>query len=328
MQASRPPDDRRYANSLIGFQVTGGSSSVRAMWEPLRRAGAVARVMLISAAAQGWNVDPTSCRAEKGEVIHGPTGRKLSYGALADTAAALPVPDSVALKDAKAFKLIGTPAKRVDTPDKVNGKALFGIDVKIPGMKIATVAALPGLGRQARPRRRQYRNRDQWRPPGGAPRRCRCGGRRPYVGGDSRPCRARHRMGRGPEREGLQRRHRAADGDSLAEASRRWTQGWRCRQGHGRRRNEGRSGVPGTFSRARHDGADELHSPCAPGRLRCVGRFAGRQSRPGDGRRSYGPAARASPGFSTTFWAMASVGDWRSILSPRRCGSPNRSMVR
>jgi len=84
-----PPDDRRYANSLIGFQVTGGSSSVRAMWEPLRRAGAVARVMLISAAAQGWNVDPTSCRAEKGEVIHGPTGRKLRYGALADTAAAL-----------------------------------------------------------------------------------------------------------------------------------------------------------------------------------------------------------------------------------------------
>jgi isoquinoline 1-oxidoreductase subunit beta len=141
-----PPDDRRYANSLIGFQVTGGSSSVRAMWEPLRRAGAVARVMLISAAAQGWNVDPTSCRAERGEVIHGPTGRKLRYGALADTAAALPVPDNVALKDAKAFKLIGTPTKRLDTPDKVNGKALFGIDVKIPGMKIATVAACPVFG--------------------------------------------------------------------------------------------------------------------------------------------------------------------------------------
>jgi isoquinoline 1-oxidoreductase beta subunit len=141
-----PPDDRRYANSLIGFQVTGGSSSVRAMWEPLRRAGAVARVMLISAAAQGWNVHPTSCRAEKGEVIHGPTGRKLRYGALADTAAALPVPDNVALKDTKAFKLIGTPAKRLDTPDKVNGKALFGIDVKIPGMKIATVAACPVFG--------------------------------------------------------------------------------------------------------------------------------------------------------------------------------------
>jgi isoquinoline 1-oxidoreductase subunit beta len=141
-----PPDDRRYANPIIGFQVTGGSTSVRATWEPLRRAGAVARVMLISAAAQGWNVDPTSCRAEKGAVIHGPTGRKLSYGALADTAAALPVPDNVALKDAKAYKLIGTPAKRLDTPDKVNGTALFGIDVKIPGMKIATVAACPVFG--------------------------------------------------------------------------------------------------------------------------------------------------------------------------------------
>src|SRR6202011_611194 len=141
-----PADDRRYANPIIGFQVTGGSTSVRATWEPLRRAGAVARIMLISAAAQGWNVDPTSCHAEKGEVIHGPTGRKLRYGALADTAAALPVPDNVALKDAKAFKLIGTPAKRLDTPDKVNGKALFGIDVKIPGMKIATVAACPVFG--------------------------------------------------------------------------------------------------------------------------------------------------------------------------------------
>ena len=141
-----PPDDRLYTNPLIGFQATGGSKSVRAMWEPLRRAGAVARIMLISAAAQGWNVDPTSCRAEKGEVIHGPTGRKLRYGALADTAATLPVPDNVALKDAKAFKLIGTPAKRLDTPDKVNGKALFGIDVKIPGMKIATVAACPVFG--------------------------------------------------------------------------------------------------------------------------------------------------------------------------------------
>ena len=141
-----PPDDRLYTNPLIGFQATGGSTSVRATWEPLRRAGAVARTMLIAAAARRWNVDPLSCRAEKGEVIHGLTNRKLRYGVLVDAAAALPVPDNVALKDNKEFKLIGTPAKRLDTPDKVNGKALFGIDAKLPGMKIATVAACPVFG--------------------------------------------------------------------------------------------------------------------------------------------------------------------------------------
>src|SRR5712671_505359 len=141
-----PPDDRLYANSLIGAQVTGGSTSVRAMWKPLRYAGAAARIMLITAAARRWHVDPMSCLAESGEVIHPPTGRRLTYGALVDLAAGLPVPAEVPLKDRKNFRLIGTPAKRLDTPDKVNGKAQFGIDVRIPGMKIATVAACPVFG--------------------------------------------------------------------------------------------------------------------------------------------------------------------------------------
>jgi isoquinoline 1-oxidoreductase subunit beta len=141
-----PPDDKLYANPLIGFQVTGGSTSVMAMWEPLRRAGATARVMLIAAAANDWNVDPTSCRAEKGEVVHPPTGRRVNYGALVDAAAKLPVPDKVALKDPKDFTLIGTPAKRLDTPDKVNGKAVYGIDVMVTGMKFAAVNASPAFG--------------------------------------------------------------------------------------------------------------------------------------------------------------------------------------
>ena len=141
-----PPDDRLYANSLIGAQVTGGSTSVRAMWKPLRHAGAAARIMLITAAARRWHVDPMSCLAESGEVIHPPTGRRLTYGALVDLAAGLPVPAEVPLKDPKNFKLIGTPAKRLDTPEKVNGKAQFGIDVSVPGMKIATVAACPVFG--------------------------------------------------------------------------------------------------------------------------------------------------------------------------------------
>ena len=141
-----PPDDKLYANPLFGDQETGASTSVRVFYEPLRRAGASARMMLVAAAAQTWKVDPASCQARKGEVIHAPTGRKLSYGALADKAAGLPVPTQVTLKKPKDFKLIGTPAKRLDTPAKVNGTAQYGIDVRLPGMKIATVAASPVLG--------------------------------------------------------------------------------------------------------------------------------------------------------------------------------------
>src|SRR5712671_4748040 len=116
-----PPNDKLYANPLFGDQETGASSSVRAFYEPLRRAGAAARTMLVAAAAATWNVDPASCRAQKGVVTHSPTGRTLTYGALADKAARLPVPANVTLKDPKDFKLIGTPAKRLDTPAKVNG---------------------------------------------------------------------------------------------------------------------------------------------------------------------------------------------------------------
>ena len=141
-----PPDDKLYANPLFGDQETGASTSVRVFYEPLRRAGATARTMLVAAAASTWNVDPASCRAQKGVVTHSPTGRTLTYGALADKAARLPVPAQVALKDPKDFKLIGTSAKRLDTPAKVNGTAQYGIDVRLPGMKIATVAASPVVG--------------------------------------------------------------------------------------------------------------------------------------------------------------------------------------
>jgi isoquinoline 1-oxidoreductase beta subunit len=141
-----PPSDELYAEPLFGVQQTGGSTSVRGNWEPLRRAGAAARSLLVAAAAQTWKVDANTCHAARGEVIHGPTGRRLSYGALVDKAATLPLPRNIPLKDPKDFKLIGTPAKRLDAPDKVNGSAQFGIDVKVPGMKIATVAACPVFG--------------------------------------------------------------------------------------------------------------------------------------------------------------------------------------
>src|SRR5437870_6715768 len=136
-----PADDALHAEPLFGVQETGGSTSVRGNFEPLRRAGAAARTLLVAAAAQTWKVTATSCHAERGEVVHAATGRRLGYGALVDQAATLAVPPNPPLKDPKDWTLIGTPAKRLDGPEKVNGAAQFGIDVRLPGMQVATLAA-------------------------------------------------------------------------------------------------------------------------------------------------------------------------------------------
>jgi isoquinoline 1-oxidoreductase beta subunit len=142
-----PPNEQLYGNPLLGgLQATGNSNAVRASWQPLRQAGATARTMLVAAAAKRWNVDPASCRAQSGKVLHAPTGRSIKYGELSAAAARVPVPDNVALKRPEDFKLIGTPAKRLDTPAKVNGTAVYGIDVRPPGVKIATLAQSPVFG--------------------------------------------------------------------------------------------------------------------------------------------------------------------------------------
>lgn len=141
-----PPNEKLYTNPLLGVQATGNSNAMRGAWQPLRQAGATARTMLIAAAAKKWNVDPASCRAQNGEVSHPPTGRTIKYGALAADAAAITVPDKVVLKRPQDFALIGKPAKRLDTPAKVNGTAVYGIDVRPPGVKIATLAQSPVFG--------------------------------------------------------------------------------------------------------------------------------------------------------------------------------------
>jgi isoquinoline 1-oxidoreductase subunit beta len=141
-----PANEKLYANPIFGIQATGGSTSVRAFWKPLRAAGATARAMLIRAAAQQWQVEPATCSAANGEVIHAESGRKLGYGALAAAANAQTPPTDVAVKDPKDFVLIGKPLKRFDTPDKVNGKTIYGIDAMLPGMKFATLAASPVFG--------------------------------------------------------------------------------------------------------------------------------------------------------------------------------------
>jgi isoquinoline 1-oxidoreductase beta subunit len=141
-----PPNEKLYANPLLGIQATGNSNAIRGGWKPLREAGAAARTMLVAAAAKRWDVDPASCRAQSGEVLHMPTGRKFQYGAVAADAARLPVPESPALKQPKDFRLIGKSEKRLDAPAKVNGSAVYGIDVRPPGVKIATLAQSPVFG--------------------------------------------------------------------------------------------------------------------------------------------------------------------------------------
>jgi isoquinoline 1-oxidoreductase subunit beta len=142
-----PPNEKLYGNPLLGgLQLTGNSNAVRASWLPLRQAGAAAKTMLIAAASKRWKVDSASCHAEHGEVVHKASARRVKYGALVADAAQLPVPDKVRLKSPDEFKLIGTPAKRLDAPLKVNGKAVYGIDVRPPGVKIATLAQSPVFG--------------------------------------------------------------------------------------------------------------------------------------------------------------------------------------
>lgn len=140
------PVDAVYNHTLFGMQMVGGSTSTWTEWERLRRAGATARAMLVEAAAMTWQVEPSTCRTESGYVIHDASGRRLSYGSLADKASVLQVPQVVTLKGPKSFKLIGKPTKRLDTPEKINGKGLFGIDVSVPNMLTAVVARPPVFG--------------------------------------------------------------------------------------------------------------------------------------------------------------------------------------
>jgi isoquinoline 1-oxidoreductase subunit beta len=141
-----PPNDKLYGNPTFGIQVTGNSNSIRAFWMPLRKAGAGARAMLIEAAASGWKVDASACHTEPGEVIHTPTGRRIAYKALVGSTAGIAPPKEPPLKSVDAFRLIGQPLKRVDTPEKVNGKLAYGIDVMPPNVKFATLAICPVFG--------------------------------------------------------------------------------------------------------------------------------------------------------------------------------------
>jgi isoquinoline 1-oxidoreductase beta subunit len=144
------PADPKYGNpNFGGQQLTAGSNSVRGMWKRLREAGATARAMLVTAGARTWGVNENTVSTDKGQVVHKASGRRLTYGALVDNAAALPVPKTVALKTPSTFSVLGQSLPRLDIPEKVTGQAVFGLDVKRPGMLIARVVRCPVFGGKA-----------------------------------------------------------------------------------------------------------------------------------------------------------------------------------
>lgn len=134
------------ASTLFGDQTTGGSASVHTTWDPMRQAGAAAREMLVTAAAQQWKVPAAECTTEKGTVLHAASNRRASYGDLVDRAARLPVPKEPKLKDPSQYKLIGKSIPRLDTPSKTDGTAEFGIDFRMADMKYAFLARCPAIG--------------------------------------------------------------------------------------------------------------------------------------------------------------------------------------
>src|SRR5262245_54330493 len=140
-----PGDDKLYAHPILGDQLTGGSLSVRGAWKQMRQAGAATRIVLVSAAARGWSVDPAACRAEAGHVIHKASGRRVAYGELVESARTIAGPQDPPLKE-QALKVIGQPLHRFDAAQKVNGSAVYGIDVRMPGLRFAALTLSPVIG--------------------------------------------------------------------------------------------------------------------------------------------------------------------------------------
>lgn len=147
IKVEHAPVDPAYDHTMYGpIMVTGGSTSVRSEWDRLRQAGAAARMMLIGAAAQKWRVKPGECTAQNGEVSHSGSGRSIAYKDLVEAAATQEIPAEIALKKESEFKLIGKVIARLDVPEKVEGTALFGMDITLPGMLTAVIARPPVLG--------------------------------------------------------------------------------------------------------------------------------------------------------------------------------------
>jgi hypothetical protein len=284
-----PADDKVYVNPLVGVQMTGASTAIRAMYVPLRRAGATARVMLVTAAAQRWKVDPSSCRAENGAVVHAPSGRKLGYGALVDDAAKLPVPEKVALKNPRTSssserRIAASTRRARSTARQVRHRhAAAGNEVRRGGAIAhvrreadlrdeAKASAVPGFAQVGQARRR---SRDR----GHA-----------HVVGQAGARRRGAAVGPGTEREALHGRHRRPARHRVGKARRGRAQRWRRRGRHRARRAKDRRCLRAALSRARDDGAHELHGAREQGRLRHLGRHPGPRPHAGGRHEAHGLA--------------------------------------
>ena len=203
------PGQNLARNRIWGNFSTGGSRGIRESHDYVRKGGAIARTMLVQAAADEWKVPAAECTAAASVITHTPSGRKTSYGKVAAAAAKLTPPAEVKLKDPKDWKLVGKSVKRLDTVEKLTGAQVYGMDLKLPGMLQRRDQGLPGVRRQAEGLRR-HRHREAARREEGRARRRQRGGRggRHLVARQDRARRAAHRVGRRPEREAEQRRLR------------------------------------------------------------------------------------------------------------------------
>ena len=258
----------------------------------MREAGATARIMLVAAAAKRWNVDPGTCRAQSGEVIHAPTGRKLSYGELAADAAETPVPENVTLKRPEDFRLIGKRRRSVSMRRRRSTeRRSMASTFSSPGVKVATLAQSPVFGGRVK-------SVDDNAAKAVA-------GVRKIVRLDDAVAVVADHMGAakkglaalviewddGPTRQSQDGRYRGRTRKGDAQSGRRGAEHRRCRSSHGERRHQGRGDLSGSLPCACDHGADELHGPCAQGRLRSLGRQSGPRARPGGGGEDRRPAA-------------------------------------
>ena len=292
-----PPNDKLYGNPLLGVQATGGSTAIRAAWKPMREAGATARTMLVAAAAKRWNVDPASCRAQGGEVSTRRPGESLAYGELAADAARMPVPQNVALKRPEEFKLIGNRREASRRIGKVDGTAVYGIDVRLPGMKIATLAQSPDLRRPGQARRRCRRQVCRRRASDRATRRCGRRRGRPHGSCEQGTRGACNRVGRRPARRAQDGRHRGASSKRRRSSSGPVAQNI----GDVERAMAGAAAkvdaiyqVPFLAHAAMEPMNCTVHR--SQGQLRSLGRQSGHRKRPGRRGEDSRPAAGQGPG--------------------------------
>ena len=270
------PADAKYGNpNFGGQQLTAGSNSVRGMWKILRGAGATARAMLVTAAAQTWNVPENSLTTEKGEVVHKASNRRAKYGTLVDKAAGLPVPKDVKLKDPKNFTLMGKDIPRLDIPEKVNGSAVFGMDVKLPGLLTARVARCPVFGGKV-----ASFNADKAKAVPGVKHVVQISNgvavvADNYYSATKGAAGARREVGRGQAGDALERRHPQGLRRARAEARQDRPQPGQRRQRVRQRAEEVRARLRSAVPRPRDDGADELHGGLEAGQLRRVCADAG-----------------------------------------------------